>query len=275
MLLVYSPIAIGPDFSSQIKTQSLKDKLQRSLRLAGMYDKTPSVMIIGLVGVTTVVGLVVGVITGNPLVALAAIPIVPAGAHYMLMMRQRQFVVRASDEIVPFLNRIATSVKAGRPVPQAYVQAVEESGELKRILAASAAKITSGARFSDAIVETIDALPLRMWSIFVRQVEAFDSGGGDLATGLEKTIKQINMVLQLNSEARADYATQARQQKLIVIIVIGGIAFFTLSVDPAMMKTLWTTPMGIIGMLVAFAVMGGGMWFSRKQMRDIEKKLNF
>lgn len=275
MLIAFAPGPLADVFSRPPKSKNLQEHLARNLRLAGIFDQTPTFIVIALLGVMLGVGVVLGVLTGSVFGALAAIPLVPGIAHYMLMTRQRGFLNRASGELGPFLNRIATSTRAGKPVQAAYIEGVEESRELRRILADSAAKMTAGMRFREALVETIPLLPFRMWSVFVRQLEAHDEGGGDLGTAIDDTIKQTNEVLMLHAEARADYATQSKQQKLIVAIAIGGVAFFTVAVDPAIMSTLWTTVAGFFSMAIAGSIMGFGLWFSRKQLRDIEQKQAF
>jgi hypothetical protein len=43
----------------------------------------------------------------------------------------------------------------------------------------------------------------------------------------------------------------------------------------ALLSVLWTTAVGWVALALAAAVMGGGLWFSRKQLSDIEKKQAF
>jgi Flp pilus assembly protein TadB len=272
----FAPGPISEVFSRPIREKNLQERLQRNLRLAGVFDQAPTVIIFALLGAILAVAIVVGVVLSNFLLGIIiAVIAVPGAAHYMLMSRQRGYMNRAADDLAPFLNRIATATKSGKPVQSAYIEAVEEANELRRVLADSAAKMTAGMRFRDAIVETIPLLPFRMWSVFVRQLEAHDEGGGDISSAIEETVRQTNEVLMLHAEARSSYAAQARQQKLIVIVALGGVAFFAFVNGLALLSVLWTTAVGWVALALAAAVMGGGLWFSRKQLSDIEKKQAF
>jgi Flp pilus assembly protein TadB len=274
--LVFAPQAVREALVEPVRSQRLTERLQRNLRLAGIFDKAPLAVVLAFVGCMVVVAIVVSVLLGSPVAGVAAaIVVVPATASYSLMSRQRQFLNRAADEVSPFLNRIASSTKAGRPVQTAYIQAVEESTYLRRVLADSAAKMTAGMRFREALVETIPLLPFRTWSIFVRQLEAHDESGGDLGNSLDETVRAANEIILLHAEARANYATQARQQRIIVGLGLGGTAFFIFVNGAQNFSLLWTTPAGIGAIILSLCITGFGLWFSRKQMNDIYKKQAF
>lgn len=257
--------------------RSLKERMSRALHAAGIFDKAPSLVLIALTLASAILGLLLATILGNVYAFIAGPPIVLVSAHLYLLSRQRSFLKRASDEMIPFLNKIATQVKAGKPAQQAYLDAVEESQVLREILEDSAAKISSGARFSHALLETLPLLPLRMWAVFVRQLELYEEAGGDLTTAIETTVSQVNSMLQLQAEARADYAIQAKQQKLILLIIAGGLAgfFFVIPDGTTRVAQLVTTPFGLIGTLIGVGIMAFGLWFLNKQLRDVERKLAF
>ena len=217
------------------------------------------------------------VLVGSFWIIILAPILVLISWNIFIRLRQKAFLTRATDELIPFFNRIATGVQAGRPVPQAYVEAVRESNLLREMLDDSAAKITAGATFTDALLETIDTVPLRMWALFVRQLELHDQMGGNLGKALEETISQINEMLQLQAEARADYAAQARQQQIIFIIPLLGLLAFAFLVPGGreLMTPLVTTIPGIIISILGLSVMYAGYWFSGKQLKSIEEKLAF
>lgn len=276
LILFFAPGALHDSLIEPLKGRDLKERMQRALRLAGIFDKTPTIVFVSLLVVTVCVAIIIAVFIGNIILGIvAAVLVVPTAASFFLMSRQRRFLLRAADEISPFLNRIASATKAGMPVQTAYIQAVEESRHLRPILADSAAKMTAGMRFRDALVETIPLLPFRMWSVFVRQIEAHDEAGGDIGRGLDETVKAANEILLLHAEARANYATQAREQKLVMGVAIGGTLFFIFANGTSNFSLLWTTVAGWFAIIIAACVMAFGMWFTRKQLRDIEKKMSF
>jgi Flp pilus assembly protein TadB len=188
--------------------------------------------------------------------------------------RRKRFLERASDELVPFLNRIATAVVSGQPAQQAYLDAVEESTWLRDVLEDSAAKISSGERFSHALLETLPLLPLRMWSVFVRQLELYEEVGGDVGRAIEKSVSQVNSMLQLQAEARADYTVQSWQQRIIILIVLGATLIWGL-IDPSRVSRVISSPVGIGGIVIGLLIIVFGIWFLQKQLKDLERKLSF
>jgi Flp pilus assembly protein TadB len=264
----------SPFAAATLRSRGVGERIQQSLRQAGIFDQTPTFVLLGLLIATVVVAVVLVALLHSIFWAIPAPAIVFFTFQLTLIRRQRGFMTRATDELVPFLNRISTSVKAGRPVQAAYIDAVHEANELRALLEDSAAKISSGMRFSDALLETLQVLPLRMWAVFVRQLELYDKTGGDVSSALEVSVQQINSMLALQAEARADYAIQARQQNLIILIALFGVAAFIVVVNHNALHTLITYP-GIIGLFLGLGVMAAGIWFGRKQIRDIERKLSF
>lgn len=255
----------------------LAQRVQRSLQLAGMFDATPSLFVLSIVVIAVILGVIIALATSNPLTALFGPPIVIFGTQMMIYRRQRRFLNRAIDELIPFLNRVLTAVKSGRPMQEAYLDAVAEAKVLREILGESAAKIAAGAPFAETLIETLPDLPLRMWATFVRQVELYEQVGGDVATGIERTVSQINQMLQLQREARADVAMQARQQHLIVVMLAAGLfaTVFVVEGGTDRIALLFNNLAGIIGGLFGLSVMIGGVWFLNRQIRDIERKLSF
>ena len=277
LIAFFAPTTRNSMLKIDQRRQSLIERVQRSLKLAGMPDYTPIFAIVSMLGVTLVVAMILLVLVGSFWIIILAPILVLISWNIFIRLRQKAFLTRATDELIPFFNRIATGVQAGRPVPQAYVEAVRESNLLREMLDDSAAKITAGATFTDALLETIDTVPLRMWALFVRQLELHDQMGGNLGKALEETISQINEMLQLQAEARADYAAQARQQQIIFIIPLLGLLAFAFLVPGGreLMTPLVTTIPGIIISILGLSVMYAGYWFSGKQLKSIEEKLAF
>jgi len=280
-LILYLFAIPGPhriDLTGPGAPMDIRERLQRAMHSAGMFDQAPSIILVGLSVVTVLAGLLLARTLGNIFIGfiLAAI-FVSVGTYLYLINRQRNFMGRASDELVPFLNKMATSVGAGMPAQQAYLQAVEDSVVLRELLEDSAAKISTGERFSTALIETLPILPLRMWAVFVRQLELYEEVGGDVTGAIQSTVTQVNQMLQLQAEARADYAIQSKQQKLIIGILLGGLGAFIFVVPNGkeMTKSLVTDPVGIIGLVLGLGVIAFGLWFLNKQLRDVEKKLAF
>lgn len=265
------------DFSDPDAPLSLNDRFANSLRKAGIFDKAPSIYILAVLAATVALALFLIIYFKNPLAALPAPLIVFAGLQYYLNIKQRRFLDRAYDELIPFLNKIATSVAAGKPIQQAYIDSVDEANALNEILSDSAAKIAAGAPFAETLVETIPLLPLRMWAVFVRQLELYSETGGDFSGSLQSTIKQVNEMIQLQAEARADYSAQARQQQIIFLVPAAMIVIWTffLPGGAKTMSLLITTVPGLIALFSGLTILGFGFWFLNKQLKEIQSRLAF
>lgn len=265
------------DFTSPDSPFSIRDRMQKALHSAGIFDKAPSVYIIGILAAIFALGTFLVLYFGSIWAFIPAPIVVLGSTQIFLINRQRQFINRAHDELIPFLNRISTSVSAKKPIQKAYMDAVVEADVLKDILSDSAAKIASGSPFAETLVETIPILPLRMWAVFVRQLELYSETGGDVGASLDATIKQVNQMISLQAEARADYATQAKSQQIILIVPIAMILawMFIVPDGASTMALLVTTSSGIIGGLVGLSLIIFGMWFLNKQMREIQARLAF
>lgn len=256
---------------------NLREKVARGLNRAGIFDQAPSIILIGLCGVAFVVFLILTLLVGFVFAVVLAPVLVIGGFFWFLHRRQRGFINRAHDELIPFFNHMATSIGGNMAAPRAYDQAVMESNVLKTILEPSALKVRAGEPFAETLVETLPLLPIRMWSVFVRQIELHEEVGGDLGETIQATVRQVNKMLQLQAEARADYAIQAKQQQLIIGILVAGFAFMVLIVPNGkeMVTTLVTTALGIVGLVIGLCVIAFGLWFLNRQLRDVERKLNF
>lgn len=253
-----------------------RQRAQNALRSAGIFNQSPSIFFLALAGITAVVAAVLVLLMGKIYFALLAPLLVFIAWHFFLSSRRQRFRERSYQELIPFLNRISTAVQGGVPIQSAYLQAVEDSVALKPALSDSAAKISSGEEFIPALLETIPELPIRMWAVFVRQMELHEQVGGDLRRGLQTTIDQLAKMQRLQAEARADFSIQKKQQQVIVGIVGLGI-FFLLFLLPGAGDRLQTTlnsAVGIIMLIAGVIVMIIGIVFLNKQIEDIDRKLN-
>jgi len=256
---------------------NMREQTQRALHAAGVFDRAPSIIGLALFGLIVFVGLLLYVFTGS-LIYVAFAPFIVLGAAYLnLRGRQRRFLLRANAEMVPFINKVSGLVTAGLPVQTAYVQAVDDSRVLREVLADSAARISAGGNFAEEVVGTISLLPFRMWASFVRQLELYEQVGGQIAKSLEATARQITKMQRLQAEARADFAAQQNQQRIIlaIIVLFLFLAVFVMGDGGGAFVRALLSPVGLLMILGGVAMMAAGFIFVNHQMREIEKKVFF
>lgn len=249
-------------------------RFQRKLRLAGYFDRSPSFFLFGMLIVGCVVGFLVAAATGKLILAPLGPVVVTAATLAHLTSRAHNSIIRASAEIVPFLRNIEAAVRSQMAAPIAYRRAVERSNALRPFLEPSVADMISGASFPEALRGTVERLPLKTWAIFVRQMELHERAGGPLAEALAETVKHLDMLVQLQSKARAQYSSQRMQQRIITAVSLGGILLFMLKIDREIASLLWTTPAGWLVLLIGGSIMSFGLWWGRRQLATIAEKLN-
>lgn len=270
---IFIPLPHTPFRVSADGARSITERFRRALYGAGLFDTTPTYLLAGIVLASITLAVIFIILFGSILGAIFG-PIIAFGGSWLwLRVRERRFMSRVLDEMPPFLNRVATSVRAGMPVRDAYIKAVEESGELKKVLGDSASKLVAGGRLSDVLDETIVLLPgLRLWSEFVGQIQQHEQAGGDLAKSLDLCVRLSNKILTLQAKVRAQAAQEQMQQMIITAIAVMGVGALLLA-DPENNKVIFTTFFGVLGMFGAIALIAFGTWLSRKQTQDAIKQV--
>ncbi|WP_217924770.1 type II secretion system F family protein [Miltoncostaea oceani] len=262
----------GDPFEMKERRSSTSRQLERRLRRAGLLGTTPGFALVLAGGTTAMIWLVATLLTASPYPGLAAVVIVPLGGWFFLTFRERGYVKRASSELVPFLRKIESQIRAGRLPQAAYAQAVSESVHLRPALEQSLAELRLSRPFIEVLRESMARLPLRSWEQFVRQLEIHSETGGDLAEIISDAVKQIDQLIRLQARMRAEYATFAKQQMVLVAVAIAvfpGLHLMGLLGELTGTLTGW----GAIG--VALLMMGAGIFYGQRSLRDIERRLEF
>lgn len=269
--LAYLPSLPAVRLAITPRRDGFNERFAKRLKLAGIYDRAPSFLAGAVIGVAMIAGLTMLALAGIPggIVGFLAVPFL---SYIFLIRRERTFLRRATKELIPFFNRFEAAVRAKTPPEIAYREAVEHSNVLRMILGDSAARMAGGAEFVEALEDTLDRFPLRVWRIFVRQLETHETSGGDLSSALTTTIAELNEMISLTAEAAADTASARFQQIVILSVVIVGIFGFSLVIGRETMSRLWTTAPGLVGLISGCSIMAGGFWFSLKQMRIVERR---
>lgn len=247
-------------------------RVQRRLRRAGLLQTTPGFAVVVIATAAGLVALVATLVTGKVWIGVAGACAVPMAGWFYLTFRERSYLKRASGELVPFLRKIESQVRAGRLPQAAFAQAVSEAQLLRPPLEPAIVQLRLNRPFIEVLRETTTRLPLRSWEQFVRQLEIHAETGGDLAEIITDAVAQINQLIQLQARMRAEYATFAKQQMILVAVGIGAY------------PGLWA--MGLLGELtgsltgwaamgVAAAMMLIGIFYGQRSLRDIESKLEF
>lgn len=247
-------------------------RVHRRLRRAGLLQTTPGFAVVVVATLAGLIALVGTLATGRVMVGAAGAAAVPLAGWFYLTFRERSYLKRASGELVPFLRKIESQVRAGRLPQAAFTQAVEEAGLLRPPLEPAIVQLRLNRPFIEVLRETTTRLPLRSWEQFVRQLEIHAETGGDLAEIITDAVQQINQLIQLQARMRAEFATFAKQQLILVVVGIGA---FPGLAAMGLLGELTGSPAGWGAMAVAALMMILGILYGQRSLRDIEQKLEF
>lgn len=255
---------------------SLVTRFRLMLRSAGIFDQAPSFVLLALGLAAAALGLVSALVIGS-VYALAVGPIVVGLATYFfLTSRSRRQTKQTADALVPFIRRMEASVRAGLPTPAAYRDAVGDSAPgLRSVLEDSLSQMATGTPFIEALRSTQEKLPLKMWRLFVSQIEIHDQAGGDISKGLSATVKHIDTMVSMQKMGRAHYASFAMQQKMALLLGAVAVIFFATKLEPEMVKKMWTTPMGWIFLFFGIGLISAGIFTNQRALGKIAKRIDF
>lgn len=251
-------------------------RLKKTLGAAGIFNEAPTFIVVTGVLSAAAIGLIFAALFGNAVFILLGPIVVAIAGFFYLNHKQKAMVKTSGDMLVPFIRHIQSSVLAGTPVPKSYQLAVLDSPpSLRRVLEDSLSEMTTGAPFIEALRRTQERLPLRMWKIFVRQMEIHDESGGDLSKSMSATVEHIDAMVSLQKLGQAQYASFAVQQK--IALFLGGVvcAFFMTRLSYEQLSQLWTNPLGIIGLLFGIGLIAAGFFVSRRALASIRTRINF
>jgi Flp pilus assembly protein TadB len=249
---------------------------KKQLAAAGLFDEAPTFLIVTGLLAAAALGLVFGVLLGSPAAILLGPVLVFIVGYAYLQKKARGLLKATTDSLIPFIRRVEGSVRVGVPAPAAYREAVAESpAGLKRILQDSVAQMATGTPFIEAIRGTQERLPLRMWSVFVRQIEIHDEAGGDLSKGLSATVRHIDTMVDLQKQGQAHYAGFATQQR--IAFGLGGFAIFFMAtrLDRQMLLAVLKPGIGWLFLAAGVGFIAAGVFVSRHSLKAISKRIDF
>jgi Flp pilus assembly protein TadB len=244
-----------------LRSSNTEPQLARRLDLAGINRQPAEWALLGvcasvaLAAVLTVLtrSLVVGVLVGGLTGWL--------GMRLTLSVRIGRRRAAFSEQLPDVLQLVAGSLQSGFSLQQALDAVVREdtqptSGEFSRALA----EARIGANVEDALESVANRMQSTdfRWTVMAIRIQRMV--GGNLAEVLHNVVGTMRERAYLRRQVRA-LSAEGRLSAYILValpVAVGGWLFFR---DPAYMRPLYTTPMGLL-MLTGTAVLLviGGLW---------------
>lgn len=254
------------------KRPKFTQRLQRQLRRAGMTDTTPTAFMLVVGGIATMVYAAMTLLIG-PFGAIFLVPIVFVVAYLFLANRQRSYLKRSADEMVPFLRKIQSHVRTGGNAQSAFILAVSETTLIGPAIEPIVVQMKLNSKpFIELLGDSREYMPFRVWSTFVRSMEMHNEVGGALDRTLDDTVKQINTMIRLRATARRYYGPMKTQQYFMVgagaatapisLVLMGGLFF-------QMFESFFGWVMFFMGLIIQLF----GLFIAQRIIASVEKRI--
>ena len=192
------------------------------------------------------------------------------GWNIPLRFIKSRFEQRASlltEQMVDGLTIMANGIKAGLTVPQAMERVVENlSNPISQEFSLVLSEIRLGRSVEEALLALSDRVPKSDVQMFVTAINILKETGGNLAETFTTIVLVIRERQKIERKIEAMTAQSMTQGMIISAVPLALIGLFFL-MDPAFIKPMFTTALGLVifMMICALVIIGGTM------MRKIAK----
>jgi len=246
---------------------STEENLALRLDLAGIR-RDPAEWLLAGVGASLVLVIVVTMLLGNVLIALALGALagwlgMKFGLNFLIQRRRARF----ADQLPDMLQFVAGSLRSGFSLGQGLDAAVREdtqpvAGEFSRALQESRIGVDVEDAL-DQVADRMESADLR-WTVIAIRIQR--ETGGNLAEVLGNTVETMRERAMLKRHVRA-LSAEGRLSALILVslpIFIGGWIFLT---RRSYLRPMYTSTVGIILLIIAALMIGGGALWMRKLVK--------
>ncbi|MCC7404011.1 MAG: type II secretion system F family protein [Bdellovibrionales bacterium] len=166
---------------------------------------------------------------------------------------------RFVDQMVDGLTIMANGVKSGLGLTQSMERVVSNlSGPIAQEFSLVLNKIRLGMSVEDALNELGDRIPRQDVQMFVTAVNILKETGGNLAETFSTIVITIRERQKVEKKIQAMTA-QGLMQAVIITLVPFVLLIIFLVIDPNYVKPLFTTPLGVVALIIMLGlqVIGG------------------
>jgi Flp pilus assembly protein TadB len=244
-----------------LRSTNTERGLAERLDLAGIARKPAEWALLGG-SACAVLSALLTLLLGNIVIGvLAGAAVGYAGMRLIVSARISRRRNAFRDQLPDMLQLIASSLRAGLSLPQALDAVVREdsqpaAGEFSRALA----EARIGASLEDAldtVAMRMDSVDLR-WTVMAIRIQR--EVGGNLAEVLSQTVATMRERANLRRHVRA-LSAEGRLSGYVLIGLPLTLAAWMSLTDGSYLRPLWTTPFGVLVVIVgAVLFVIGVMW---------------
>ena len=232
------------------------------LERAGVH--VPLARVALLVGAAALAGGLVVLLVAGPLLALVVIVFVPALVRVLLGARAARRRQAFGNQLEDSLQLLASSLRAGHSLPQAFASVADEVSEPSREeFTRITNEIRVGRDLGLALNETSDRMQSRDFAWVSQAIAINREVGGNLAEVLDRVTTTIRERNQLRRQV-SSLSAEGRLSAYILIALPFGIAAFLLVSNPSYLST-FTSSLSGYGLIALSLVMLliGWLWLRR------------
>lgn len=240
---------------------------QASFNLSDMFMfMDPSVLFMVNIGAMVIVPLLLWLITGNPVVAVAALILILVLPRKMYKWLRERRVLKIQSQLPDGLMMIASSMRAGLGfAPSMESLAVDTDPPLSQEFSLILREQRMGVKSDEALEHFNDRVPIQDVTLFVSAVNISRDIGGNLAESLSSLSETLRRRLIMEGKVRALTAQGRLQGIVMAMLPVGIIAFLTFAY-PETMNAMYHTWVGWIVMAIAAVMEYLGYRMCRKIM---------
>ncbi|GAA4375682.1 type II secretion system F family protein [Agromyces bauzanensis] len=237
---------------------------EAELELAGIKSQPSGflIMVASAASLLALVGAILGLTNGTSIwLALLFAFLAPIGAKVLLIVRTSRRRAKFADQLDDTVQLIAGALRAGHALTRAIDSVSREadaptSEELARVVN----ETRLGRDLSDSLAVTAQRMQSADFEWVAQAIAINRETGGNLAEVLDHVGATIRERSQIKRQVRA-LSAEGRLSGVILILLPIAVFLFLLIFQPTYFLPLFSSPFGIIAMIVAVVLLiVGSIW---------------
>ena len=275
-LFAYSAITLATRLQEAVSTwwnRAINDYARWvSMEFEAMFEEVTVERARRILTMSIVGGGIVGFLSGSSLFGRFTFMVLGMVAGYyaprfITTRMQKRRLKQIDDQLVDALVLMANSLKSGLSFQQALEMVVREmrppiSDEFGRIVK----EIQLGRLTDDALIRFMENVPLEDVRLAVDAMLTLRETGGNLSETFQVIARTIGERKKVEGRISAMTAQGMTQGTVMCLMPIAMMALFSF-LDPNYMRLFFTTPVGVIMLVLVLALDLMGLWMMRKLVR--------
>lgn len=223
---------------------------EEKLEITRLRRSAGEIVLATIIG-TTAVAVVVWLLTGTPLLALAMLGIGPSGTLVLVNSRVGRERRTFGEQLASHLQEVAAAMRAGHSLVGGLRTVATSAAEPMRT---ELERVLADEQLGVPLKDALQPMARRMASDDVKQVALVaalhESTGGNMATVLDHVAEGVRERVELRGELHS-LTAQARLSRWIVTLLPPGLLLVISLEDSSYVRPLFETSTGVLLLLVA------------------------